>query len=419
MVVVVLGWLQTQGPHAVTEALVLTGIAGQRHHEAFHRFFSRARWEPDEMGRWLFHRLEPYLGDGAVRAAIDDTLAPKKGPKVFGIATHVDAVRSTRKHRVFCFGHCWVVLAVLVRVPFSNRTWGLPVLFRLYRSKKETPEAEYAKKTELACELLRVFVRWVGDRTVELAIDMGYCNNTVTHGLPPSVVLFGAMRTDAALTAPPEPRPAGAKGRPKLRGAKLPKPQDVAHDASIPWSTAEAFLYGKKTQVRFKTFCAQWYRACGIRLLRVVVVLSEHGQVPIRVFFCTDPTLDVVRILETYAGRWGIEVFFREAKQSLGFADSAARCEHAVRRVTPLVGLLYTVLVVWFLEHHGRTFIASVPLRPWYRHKSGLSFSDLLRQARGAIATANILDLVNDFENFKKVSPPAPPASPSSEKLAA
>lgn len=92
-----------------------------------------------------------------------------------------------------------MVLAVLVRVPFSDRTWGLPVLFRLYRSKKETPEADYAKKTELACELLHVFVKWVGDRAVELAIDMGYCNNTVTRELPSSVVLFGAMRTDVTV----------------------------------------------------------------------------------------------------------------------------------------------------------------------------------------------------------------------------
>jgi predicted metal-binding membrane protein len=55
---------------------------------------------------------------------------------VFGIGTHLDAVRSTRRHRVFCFGHCWVVLTVLVRVPFSRRTWALPVLFRLYRNAR-------------------------------------------------------------------------------------------------------------------------------------------------------------------------------------------------------------------------------------------------------------------------------------------
>lgn len=421
LLVVVCGWLLTQGQHAVTEALVMTGVAGRRHHAAFHRFFSRARWEPDELGHWLFRRLLPFLGEGALQVVIDDTLAPKKGPRVFGIASHIDAVRSTRKHRVFCFGHCWVVLAVLVRVPFSGRTWALPVLFRLYRSKKETAshEANYAKKTHLARELLHVFVEWIGDRRLELAIDAGYCNDTVTRDLPPSVVLFGAMRADAVLTAAPKKRSKDAKGRPRLRGDTLPKPTEVANDATLPWRTAEALLYGRKTQVRFKTFCAQWYRACGVRLLRVVVVLTDRGQVPIRVFFCTDPRLDVVRILEGYAGRWGIEVFFREAKQLLGFADSSARRERAVRRIAPLIGLLYTVLVVWFLEHHGRTFTASLPLRPWYRHKVGLSFADILREARGAISSATILDLVNDSHNFKNATPQPPPADLSGDQLAA
>jgi hypothetical protein len=128
---------------------------------------------------------------------------------VFGLGTHIDPVRSTRRLRVFCFGHCWVVLAVLVRVPFSQRTWALPVLFRLYRSKKEcTPcdDAAYFKKTELAREMLDLFVSWVGTRRVELAADSAYCNDTVTRGLPSSVVLFGAMRPDAVLTELPAPR---------------------------------------------------------------------------------------------------------------------------------------------------------------------------------------------------------------------
>lgn len=421
MLVVVLGWLLTQGPHAVTEALVRLGVAGRRHHEAFHRFFSRARWEPDDLGRWLFLRLLPFLHDDVIQAVIDDTLAPKKGARVFGIATHVDAVRSTRRHRVFCFGHCWVVLSVLVKVPFSTRTWALPVLFRLYRGKKEAGDdaAEYAKKTEFAREMLHVFAGWIEDRRLELCIDAGFCNSTVMRGMPASVVVFGAMRPDAVLTAAPAPRPEGARGRPRSRGAPLPKPSQIADDASQPWEKAEAFLYGKRTTVQFKTFCAQWYRACGDRLLRVVVVLTQQGQVPIRVFFCTDPTMDVVRILEGYSGRWGIEVFFREAKQLLGFADSAARVERAVRRVAPMVGLLYTVLVIWFLEHHGRTFIASIPLRPWYPHKSGLCFADILREARRAIGTTDILDLVNDSHNFKNPAPPPPPADLPGDRLAA
>ncbi|MGH7271991.1 MAG: hypothetical protein ACREJ3_16295 [Polyangiaceae bacterium] len=61
-VVIASGWLLTQGPHAVTEALVMTDVAARRHHEAFHRFFSRGTWSPDLLGRWLFGRIREVLG---------------------------------------------------------------------------------------------------------------------------------------------------------------------------------------------------------------------------------------------------------------------------------------------------------------------------------------------------------------------
>lgn len=401
-VIIACGWVLTQGAHAVTGTLVATGVAGRRHHEAFHRFFSRGTWDPDVMGRLIFERLLRYAGDGPLQVAIDDTLAPKKGPEVFGIGTHVDAVRSTRKHKAFCFGHCWVVLSVMVRVPFSSRTWALPVLFRLYRNKTGCPKAEYAKKTELARQLIDVLVRWVGPRRIELTADGAYCNDTVMRGLADNVVLFGAMRPDAVLTeAPPEPRP-GCAGRPCKRGRTLPKPLEIANDHRIPWCTADAILYGRKTAVQYKTFCAQWYRACGTRMLRIVVVKTSKGRVPFRVFFCTDTSVDVVRLLETYALRWGIEVFFREGKQLLGFADSSARKEEAVRRVAPFVGLLYTALVIWFIEGAHQSGLATPPVRPWYAHKQGLCFADILRTARTAMVDWDILVPSNDFAYLRK-----------------
>jgi DDE superfamily endonuclease len=406
-IVIASGWLLTQGTHAVTEALVMTDVTARCHHEAFHRFFSRGTWSPDLLGRWVFWRIRDALcGDGVVRVAIDDTLTPKKGPHVFGIGSHLDAVRSTKKQKVFAFGHCWVTLAILVRVPFSARTWALPVLFRLYRTKKECERRSvpHRKKTDLAREMLDVLCAWVTDRRIELAADSAYCNDTITRDLPERVVLFGAMRPDAVVTEPP---PAATRsrqgGRPRKRGRLLRKPEQLARDARTPWRTTEATLYGRKTTVRFKTFCAQWYRATGTRLLRIVVVATDSGAMPYRVFFSFDSTLDVAAILESYAGRWGIEVFFREAKQLLGFADSRARKEAAVLRVAPLVGLLYSTLVVWFAEGVHHTTIAAPPVRPWYPHKQGLCFADILRAARRALDGAEVLDphrLSNHLQQF-------------------
>jgi|SRR5579863_9690144 len=175
--VIASGWVLTQGTHAVTEALVCTRVASRRHHEAFHRFFSRGTWSPDLLGRRVFERIVRRLGTpGVVRVVLDDTLAPKKGPHVFGIGSHLDAVRSTKRQKVFCFGHCWVVLAVVVRVPFSARIWALPVLFRLYRNEKECVRrgAPYRKKTELAREMLDQMCSWGLDARIELAADSAY-----------------------------------------------------------------------------------------------------------------------------------------------------------------------------------------------------------------------------------------------------
>lgn len=419
--ILALGWLQSYGAHAVTEALVVTDVAGKRHHEAFHRFFSRGTWYPDRLGFWMFHRLQRWLDtDGAIRIVIDDTLAPKKGPHVFGIGSHLDAVRSTRRQRIFSFGHCWVVLAIVVRVPFSSRPWSLPVLFRLYRNKKEcaTNAGSYCKKTELAREMLDVLLSWTEQR-VELAADSAYCNDTIMRGLPERLYLFGSMRPDAVLTDPPEQTEATRTGRPRKRGQLLPKPEAIAKDDRHPWQKCRVFVYRREATVRYKTFCAQWYRACGVRLLRIVIVATDGGAIPFRVFFSTDATLDVPTIIATYGARWSIEAFFREAKQLLGFADSQARKKEAVLRVAPFVGLLYSALVVWFLEGACRSPLAAPPVRPWYTHKKGFSFQDILRTARRTVAPVNVLDPGSDIHNLDQLDTRPGTPGRSRRKLAA
>jgi SRSO17 transposase len=403
--VVFVGWVSSTGPHAVTGALVATDVARRRHHEGFHRFFSRGSWSPDDLGGLLFEKLLAWLPKEApIQVVIDDTLAPKKGLHVFGIGSHVDAVRSTKRFRVFCFGHAWVVASIVVRVPFSTRPWALPVLFRLYRNKKDCSgkHPPYKKKTELAREMLDVLVAWCAGRRIHLAADAAYCNDTVTRGLSATVTLFGAMRPDAVLTAlPSKPKP-GTPGRRPVRGQLLPKPQALARNGRVPWQTCSAFLYGKRQTIHFKTVDAQWYRACGTRLLRVIVVRVDAGQSPVRVFFCTDATLSIVDILETYAGRWAIEVCFRDLKQLLGFADSSARKREAVERTAPFVGYIYTTLVLWFAEHAWQSSVALPPVRPWYPHKKGLCFADILRAAQRTLIHLDVLDPARSIDNLRR-----------------
>lgn len=119
-------------------------------------------------------------------------------------------------------------------------------------------------------------------------------------------------------------------------------------------------------------------------------VTWEGGAIGLRVFFCTDATVVVPLILETYAGRWAMEVCFRDLKQLLDFGDSSARKRAAVERTAPFVGFVYTALVLWFAEGVHRTSIATPPLRPWYRHKRGLCFADVLRAAQRALTPLDL-----------------------------
>ncbi len=421
MVVLFAGWVLTGGRHAVTESLVMSRVSGRRHHAAFHSFFAYAVWSVDELGLNLAEKIAADV-DGALFVAIDDTLAAKKGPKVFGIGCHIDPVRSTRKHKIFCFGHVWVTLAILLPVPFSSRRWALPVLFRLYRNKKECAKASdgYSKKTEHAKQMFGALLARLGNRQVCLAMDNAYCCGLLLKDLPDNVTVYGAMRTDAALCAPPPARRRSGRGRPSLYGQRLPSLDSIANDPNVPWKVTTAFLYGEKHRVTYKALTAQWRTVCKDRLLRVVLIRCVKGTIPFRVVFSTRHRDSASAVISGYGHRWNIEVAFRDLKQDLGFADSSARKPMAVLRTAPFVGLVYTALVLWFLDR--RSGKAELPIRPWYRQKQGFSFADILRAAQLSLQPLDILAVSRKradlTENRRIASPAAPTPSAALHRAA-
>lgn len=401
------GWLLVQGPaHSVTEALLAADVAHRCHWEAFHRFFSRGTWAPDRLGRLLLTRLEPRRWvDGLWMLVIDDSLCPKKGPQIFGLGCHLDAVRSTRKTKAFAFGHAWVVVSVVVRLPFSSRPWALPVMLRLYRSKKTCPEQDYATKNQLARQMLDLLLRWLPEGKVRLLLDLGYSNQVLLKGLPARVRVIGALRDDAALTSLPVKT---GRGRPRKKGTPLPKPREMAQQRQR-WSRTVAEMYGQQAVVRYLSVVAQWYGGAGPSPLRIVVVKTERGQMPVRVFFSTDADLAVEELLHSYACRWSQEVWFRDAKQWLGWADSSARLRASVLRVAPWVALVSSALVLWFAELPAAVRWALVPQRPWWPSKRNLAMSDVVAAARQVLRGADLLGVCRESSDRLKKRSDRPP----------
>jgi hypothetical protein len=399
---VMTAWLLCQERHALTECLVVSGASGLWEHSAFHRVFSRRRWDLDAMGRvWLRHMLV-FLRQRDVhwQIVIDDTLGAHKGPYVFGLGNHLDAVRSTRRKKVFAFGHVWVVCALVVSVPFSSRPWALPFLFRLYRTKAECAAngAEHRSKTALAREMIEVLLRWLPDTSFELLLDQGYTNRTVLRGLPTRVTVPGSLDLRAALFEPGGRR--ATNGRWCRKGNALSGRQAWAADPTAPWQTSLALLYGAQREVTFKTCLAQWWHVLGEQPVRVVMIRCANGA--LRTFLLTDVNASVEDLLARYARRWAIEVFFFEVKQLLGLGASRARTELAVRRMAPCVGLLYGVVVAWFWEQSERGLEAVVPLRPWYGHKTSVSFEDVLRTARTALGRRAVVEQTEEVAPLRR-----------------
>ena len=272
------------------------------------------------IGAVLFRLLLPHLPK-RIEVAIDDTLCRRGGPRIFGVSMHRDGAASSYSgsHSSLACGHSWVVLAVLVPLPWSDRRLSVPILARLYRSPKRCSGSEYQKRTELARSLTLILASLLpSGRTLHLTGDREYACRTLLRDLDREIQFTGPMPMNAMLFGP-VPRYAGI-GRPRCRGKRLPNPKARARSVR-GWAKLQPELYGRKTKLLVKTWTCLWYTATGQRLIRVVLTRDPKGNYADRAFFSTEHELAPEVILDLYSRRWLIEVSFRDAKQHLGLND--------------------------------------------------------------------------------------------------
>lgn len=410
-VALISGWILCRGTHTISRVLVAArgqGLA-PKGHAAYYRFLSRARWDPDRTGRVLFSLLLPFLPK-RIEAAVDDTLCRRSGPHLFGAGMHHDASSSTYggsggRRASFAYGHNWVVLSLWVAFPWNPRRGiALPVLLRLYRPKKRCPGGQYRKRTELAAEMLGLLCSWLPEgQALDVTGDGEYACKTLLRDLPPEVRFTGPMPLDAALYASPGRR--AGRGRPRLKGKRLPSPARMAEGGT--WTRAEVGLYGQRVTVLVQTLEALWYTVRGAQPVRVVLTRDPKGRWKDKAYFCTDPCLGAVQILERYAHRWQLEVTFQAAKQTMGLeeprngwwrrihgrrADTTQpgpkprgnRGRLAVERTVPLIFLAYGIVAIWFLTYGKVSDVVARQrqAKPWYGLKCEPAYADMLAALR-------------------------------------
>jgi hypothetical protein len=294
---------------------------------------------------------------------------------------HRDPLLSTKKLRFFQWGHLWVVLSL--NVYFFGKTWALPVLFRLYRTRKRCAKdkVQFRKLTEFGAELVALLASALPDRRIVVVADAAYTNRSLIKGRPPNVTFIGRSRLDAALYAPP-PQSRRRRGRPRVRGKRIASPGQLAARKDARWRRVQITVYGKTVTVRTLVIDALWYVAARGELLRLVVVRDFPGHERDDVFACTNPSLAPKLIIETFAERWPLEVTFQSCKGKLGFEDPQNRTERAVERTAPMALYSYSLVVLWYVTYGQHLRAARLKTMPWYQRKQAPAFSDMLATLR-------------------------------------
>jgi hypothetical protein len=374
---VLTGWVFARR-RTVTGMILAADAVARKHHSAYHRVFAAARWSLDELGLAIFDQILPWLGKGPIMLGLDDTLARKRGLKVYGVGMHHDPLISTRKVALTNWGHSWVVLGVIIRLPFApERFFCLPILFRLYVSKQTIAKrgGRYRTRPELAVEMLKVLCKRHESRRFHAIADSAYGGKSVLLNLPSNCDLTSRLDLDARLHESVPMRKPGTNGRPRRRGKPLPTPRQMLQGRG----RLSLNIYGRKDRSRVVDRVAYLY-AMPEHPVHVVAVEPLTGGRTVQAFYSTCHKASAENVLTWYAMRWSIEEAFQNSKSHLGFEGPQGWTRRAAERTAPTAMLLYSLTVLWFASDGHRHYHA--PWRPWYRSKARASFADMLATLR-------------------------------------
>jgi hypothetical protein len=386
MVVLVVGTLLARGRRTVASALRQMGLHASPSWAKYHHVLNRSAWSALTVSRILLQLVVATFVElgSTVTIVVDETLERRWGRKIRQRCHWRDSRLSSRERNVTTSGLRWVVMAVVVTLPWTEQRWALPFLSVVATTPKVSLQLQRRHKTvpRLAQQMVKLLRRWlptvpiklVGDNAYSV-IDLGTVCRTAR------VTLIAPLRLDARLFAPP-PATKAAIGRPRVVGQRLPDLRAVLADGQTGWPTTTITWYGSTCKaVELTTGTALWYSTGFTPLpLRWVLVRDPAGKLASRAFFSTDQGQDAATIVTDFIQRWPLEVTFEESRAHLGLETQRQWSDKAIARSTPaLLGLFsLTTLLGHSCYPTGNIPIASAA---WYRKRQA-TFSDVLAAVR-------------------------------------
>ena len=375
------GFLAQSGKRTVCGMLTGAGLSRLWSHDRAHYFFSRARWNPDELGicaaRLVIALLVPE-GE-PVEVLIDDTLFRRRGKRVWAASWFHDG--SAQGPAKTGYGNNWVVLAVRVRLPMISRPVAVPVMAKLVIKGTNS-----ASRLWLARRMVTRLARELPGRLVHVTADSAYAGDELKQ-LPDGVTWTTRLRSNAALHGLP-PQRTGKKGRPRVKGDRLPSLAKIA--ATAVFSQVTVTRYGKTETIAAAALTCLWYSVTGTVPVTVILIRDKSKTGFDLALVTTEPGPDTAAVIRRYAARWAIEVAIEDAKQLFGTGQARNRTAAAVERTVPFMLACQALAVCWYATagHHPADAQARRLDAPWYTSKTEPSTADMTAKLRRVIIAA-------------------------------
>jgi DDE superfamily endonuclease len=289
-------------------------------------------------------------------------------------------------------------------VPFATRPWALPVLVDLYRSAEDDQKRRRPHRTpaQLMCRLLRVALLRIPNRRFIFVGDGGFGTHEAArfcHRHRGRLTLVSELHPEANLFEPPPPY--SGKGRPPVKGARLPKPGRAA-EAKRMTRRRVGWYGGGARRVGLRSGTGHWYEAGhGLVPIRWVFVRDLEGTHRDEYSFTTEEGLTAEAVVGLYAGRWNLETTFQECRAHLGLGTTRGRCRLTVLRAGPcLLGPYSVVAALYHALPEGKR-----EGRVEWEGKAGVTFSDALTAVRRWLWAGGVLQQAGAAGAIEKLPP--------------
>lgn len=414
------GILLCMGRSTITGWLVSSGLQF-KDWSANYKLFSEGRIDNDALFSVVRQEVVSINvnNDHNIYAHMDDTIIRKTGKKVSGAKWMRDPLSPPFQTNII-WGQRFLQISLSLykndgilkskSVPVDLVHCPLPIKPKNGSDEKVMIEfKEQLKKMKLSkigaerINLLRANLNSDGhkDKPLIVSVDGSYTNETVLKNMKDNTTIIGRIRKDAKLNEIPQ---SNNLGRKMIYGKALPTPEQIRQSKDHQWQEVRAWACGKEHTFNVKILPNIRWRKSGNKNLQLVIIrplgyrLTKTSRINYRdpiYLICTDPDLNIEKLIQAYLWRWGIEVNFKEQKTFLGCGQAQVRTQESCQNVPVFHTAVYSLLQLASSTEN----LTELPRPKWYKKdkKSTPTTGDIINQFKAGTWAENMSIRYDDF----------------------